>query len=58
MTTRKLQRRRSAIRSLLQNLETRPFCEDQLPHSGGWLSQPRPKLSRGSTNVSGHGDRR
>jgi hypothetical protein len=57
MTTRKLQRRRSAIRSLLQNLETRPFCGDHLPHSGGWLSQPRPKLSRGSANVGGQ-DRR
>ena len=57
MTTRKLQRRRSAIRSLLQNLETRPFCGDHLPHSGGWLSQPRPKLSRGSASVGGQ-DRR
>jgi hypothetical protein len=58
MTTRKLQRRRNAIRSILQNLETRPFCEDHLPHSGGWLSQPRPRLSRSASSGGSQGDRR
>lgn len=48
MTTRKLQRRRHAIRTLLQNLDTRPFSEDALPYSGGWLTYPRPRLSRNS----------
>jgi len=58
MTSRRLQRRRSAIRTLLQNLEIRPFCEDNLPHSGGWLSQPRPRLSRTSSGLNHQGDRR
>ena len=42
MTMRKLLRRRSAIRELLQNLETRPFSEDTPPSAGGWLNQSRP----------------
>ena len=34
MTLRKLLRRRSAFRALLQNLETRPFCDDTPPSVG------------------------
>lgn len=45
MTTRKIQRRRSAFRELLQNLEIRPFSEDAPEASGGWLKQPRPRLA-------------
>jgi len=45
MTTRRLQRRRSAFRELLQNLEIRPFSEDAPPTSSGWLNQPRPRLA-------------
>jgi len=58
MTTRKLQRRRHAIRTLLQNLETRPFCEDALTQSSVWLSIPRPRLSRNASSPAGQGDRR
>jgi hypothetical protein len=58
MTTRRLQRRRNAIRTLLQNLDTRPFCEDTLPQSGGWLSHPRPRLARNASSGAGQGDRR
>jgi hypothetical protein len=48
MTVRKLQRRRSAVRELLQKLVTPPFCQDAPPVSGGMLSLPRPGLARGS----------
>ncbi len=61
MTMRKLLRRRSALRELLQNLDTRPFCEDIPPSSGGWLNQPRPRLahsSRGASPRSRQGDYR
>jgi len=42
MTMRKLQRRRSAVRELLQKLVTPPFCEDAPPVSGAMLGLPRP----------------
>jgi hypothetical protein len=61
MTMRKLLRRRNAVRELLQNLETRPFCEATPAPSGGWLSLPRPRLaygSRGSSAQSCNSDRR
>ena len=45
MTMRKLQRRRSAVRELLQKLVTPPFCEEAPPVSGGLLSMPRPGLA-------------
>ncbi len=45
MTMRKRQRRRSAVRELLQNLVIQPFCEDAPPTSGGMLSLPRPGLA-------------
>ena len=48
MTMRKLQRRRSAVRELLQNLVTAPFCEDAPPVSGGILGRPRAGLAHGS----------
>jgi hypothetical protein len=48
MTMRKLQRRRSAVRELLQKLVTPPFCEVAPPVSGGLLSMPRPGLAHGS----------
>jgi hypothetical protein len=54
MTMRKLQRRRSAVRELLRNLGTPPFCEDAPPVSGGLLSMPRPGLA----HVSRAGDAR
>jgi hypothetical protein len=47
-TIRKLQRRRSAVRELLQKLVTPPFCEDSQPVSGGLLSMPRPGLAHRS----------
>ncbi len=43
MTTRKLQRRRSAVRELIRKLVTPPFCENA-PMSGGMPSLPRPAL--------------
>ena len=61
MTMRKLLRRRSAIRELLQNLETRPFSEDTPPSAGGWSNQSRPRLDRSSPCAparSCEGDRR
>ena len=48
MTMRQRLRRRSAIREILRNLETRPFCEETPPVSGGWLNQRRPGLRHGS----------
>jgi hypothetical protein len=48
MTMRKLLRRRSAIRELLQNLDARPFREETQPASVGWLSRPRPRLAHGA----------
>jgi hypothetical protein len=48
MTMRKLLRRRSAIRELLQNLETRTFREETPPAPGGWLNRPRPRLAHGA----------
>ncbi len=48
MTTRKLPRRRSALRALLEKLVTPPFCEDAPPESGGMLSMPRPGLAHSS----------
>ncbi len=48
MTTRKFQRRRSAVRELLRKLVTPPFCEDAPPVSGGMLSLPRPVLVHSS----------
>jgi hypothetical protein len=48
MTMRKLQRRRSAVRELLEKLVTPPLCEDAPPVSGGLLGMPRPGLARGS----------
>ena len=48
MTMRKRLRRRCAVRELLQNLVTAPFCEDAPPVSGGLLSLPRPGLADGS----------
>jgi|WetSurMetagenome_2_1015567.scaffolds.fasta_scaffold1128982_2 hypothetical protein len=47
-TMRKLQRRRSAVRELLEKLVTPPLCEDAPPASGGLLSMPRPGLAHGS----------
>jgi hypothetical protein len=61
MTMRKLLRRRSAMRELLQNLDTRPYCEDLPPVPGGWAIRPRPGVTRGSRCVlpaSGRSDRR
>jgi hypothetical protein len=52
MVMRKLLRRRSAFRAILQNLETRPFCEDLPQTSAGWLNQPRPRLAQGSRSGS------
>ena len=48
MTMRQRLRRRSAISEILRNLQTRPFCEDTPPASGGWLNQRRPGLRHGS----------
>jgi hypothetical protein len=43
MTMRKLFRKRSAVRRLLQNLETRPVLQDAPPPmSFGWLNQLYP----------------
>ena len=48
MTMRKRLRRRCAVRELLQNLVTAPFCEDAPPVSGGILGRPRPGLAQSS----------
>jgi hypothetical protein len=48
MTMRKRLRRRCAVRELLQNLVTAPFCEDAPSVSGGPLSMPRPGLAQSS----------
>ncbi len=42
MTMRKLLRKRSAVRRILQNLETRPVLHDTSPVSFGWLNQLYP----------------
>jgi hypothetical protein len=48
MTMRKRLRRRCAIRELLRNLVTAPFCEDAPPVSGGILAGARPGLAHSS----------
>ncbi len=48
MTMRKRLRRRCAVRELLQNLVTAPFCEDAPPVSGEILGRPRPGLAQSS----------
>ena len=42
MSTRKLLRKRNAVRRILQNLETRPVLYDTSPVSFGWLNQLYP----------------
>ena len=44
MTMRKLLRKRSAFRRILQNLETRPVLQDTPPKSVGWLNQLYPGI--------------
>jgi len=48
MTMRKRLRRRCAVRELLQNLVTAPFCEDAPPVSGGILGRPSSELAQSS----------
>jgi hypothetical protein len=48
MTMRKRLRRRCAVRELLRNLVTAPFCEDASPVSGGILGPPRAGLAQSS----------
>jgi hypothetical protein len=45
MKMRKSLRRSSAVRELLQNFELRPFCEEPLPVSAGWLGQALPGVA-------------
>lgn len=52
MTMRKLQRRRSAFRELLQNLDMRPLGEGLPPAPVGWIGKPRPHLA-GSPRAKG-----
>jgi hypothetical protein len=44
MTMRKLLRKRSAVRRILQNLETRPVLQETTPVSFGWLNQLYPGI--------------
>jgi len=44
MTMRKLLRKRSAFRRILQNLETRPVLQDTPPESFGWPNQLYPGI--------------
>jgi hypothetical protein len=45
MKMRKLMRRRTIFRELLQNIDLRPFCEDAPHGPSAWLNQPRPGLA-------------
>lgn len=45
MTAKKLLRRRSAMRELLQSLPLQPYCKDFPPESAGWISRPRPRVA-------------
>jgi hypothetical protein len=51
MTMRKLQRRRSAFRELLQSLDTGRFGGEAPPRSVGWLKQPRLRLDHGHRSI-------
>ena len=60
MTMRKLLRKRSAVRRLLQNLETRPVIQETPPVSFGWLNRLYPGVvhDSDSTTVSFYQDGR
>jgi len=51
MTMRKLQRRRSAFRELLQSLDTGRFGGEAPLRSVGWLKQPRLRLDQGHRSI-------
>lgn len=56
MTMRKLMRRRTVFRELLQNLEVRPFCEDAPLGPSAWMNQPRPRLAYAPRPAAARGD--
>ena len=56
MKMRKLMRRRTIFRELLQNIDLRPFCEDAPLGPSAWVNQPRPGLAYVSRPVAAHGE--
>ena len=55
MTTRKLMRRRTVFRELLQSLDLPPFCEDAPLGPSAWMNQPRPRLDYATRPTAARG---
>ena len=56
MRIRKLMRRRTVFRELLQLVDLRPFCEDAPLGSSAWVNQRRPGLACASRPLAARGE--
>jgi hypothetical protein len=56
MTMRRLMRRRTVFRELLQSLDLRPFCEDATLGPSAWINQPRPRFAYASRPIAARGE--